>query len=161
VMPLEAPPYQEMRSPPSCMPSPVCCFGLLPSSMPGLELVARKLSKFKFRRATVCGVLMVPGVFIAGVLGHARCPGLGVIFTKSEKSKFCEGVCGAPKTESNPPPAPGVVIIEEGKAIVFGGGVDGGCMRAREVGFAGDGDVARNKRRSAPSSPDFPFFSLL
>jgi hypothetical protein len=33
-------------------------------------------------------------------------------------------------------------------------------MRAREAGFAGEGDVARNRSRSAPSSPDLPFLSL-
>ncbi len=51
--------------------------------------------------------------------------------------------------------------MEEGNASIFGGGVEGGCIRAREVGFAGDGEVARYSSRSAPSSPDLPFFSLL
>jgi len=46
--------------------------------------------------------------------------------------------------------------MEEGSAIFFGGGVDGGCMRDLG-GFAGDGDVARKSSKSAPSSPDFPF----
>jgi hypothetical protein len=83
-----------------------------------------------------------------------------VILTKSEKSKFCDGVWGAPNTDSSPEPPPGVVIMDEGRAIFLGGGVDGGCMRAREAGFAGEGEVARNRSRSAPSSPDLPFFSL-
>lgn len=125
--------------------------------MPGLPLDWRKLSKFRWRRDIVWGVLIV----VPGVLGQARWPGLGVILTKSEKSKFWDGVWGAPKTDSSPaPPPPGVVIIEEGKAIFFGGGVDGGCMRAREAGFAGEGEVARYSSRSAPSSPDLPFLSL-
>lgn len=133
----------------------LACFAALWSRKPGLELGCRKLSKFRCRRETVCGVLIVPGV-----LGHGRWPGLGVILTKSEKSKFCDGVCGAPNTDSSPEPPPGVVIIDEGRAIFLGGGVDGGCMRALEAGFAGDGEVARKRRRSAPSSPDLPFLSL-
>jgi hypothetical protein len=46
-------------------------------------------------------------------------------------------------------------------SLFFGGGVDGGCMRALADGLAGDGDVARNSSRSAPSSPDLPFLSLI
>ena len=65
------------------------------------------------------------------------------MLTKSEKSKAWDGVFGPPKTESNPDPPPGVVIIDEGNARFLGGGVEGGCMRAREVGLAGEGDVAR------------------
>lgn len=68
---------------------------------------------------------------------------------------------GLLNTESNPPPPPGVVIMDEGSAIFLGGGVDGGCIRALDVGLAGDGEVARNRSRSAPSSPDLPFLSLL
>lgn len=104
--------------------------------------------------------MTVAGVWTArGVLGQAFCAGLGVIWTKSEKSNACDGVCGLPYAERNPPP-PGVVIMEEGSARAFWGGVDGGCMRARDIGLAGDGEVARYSRRSAPSSPDLPFFSL-
>jgi len=98
------------------------------------------------------GVRIDAGVMPPGVAFHARWPGLGVILTKSAKSKFCPGVCGPPNTEG--------VIIEEGSAMFFGGGVDGGCMRDLG-GFAGDGDVARNSSRSAPSSPDFPFLLSL
>lgn len=105
------------------------------------------------------------GVLAAeGVLGQARWPGLGVMLTKSEKSKCCEGVCGLLKTERRPlpvPPPPGVVIMEEGRAMFLGGGVEGGCIRDLLVGLAGEGEVARNRRRSAPSSPDLPFRSLL
>lgn len=83
------------------------------------------------------------------------------MLTKSEKSKCWDGVCGLLNTDSNPPPPPGVVIMEDGRAMFLGGGVDGGCIRALDVGLAGDGDVARNRSRSAPSSPDLPFRSLL
>lgn len=75
--------YHDMRSPPSCIPRPACLAALWSPRMPGLALGCRKLSKFRCRRDTVWGVLIVPGV-----LGHGRCPGLGVILTKSEKSKF-------------------------------------------------------------------------
>jgi hypothetical protein len=44
--------------------------------------------------------------------------------------------------------------------MFFGGGVDGGWMRARDAGLAGEGDVARYRSRSAPSSPDLPALSL-
>ena len=84
------------------------------------------------------------------------------MLTKSAKSKVWEGVFGAPNTPRKPPPPPpGVVIIDEGSAGFLGGGVEGGCIRARAVGFAGEGDVARYNNKSAPSSPDFPFLSLL
>jgi hypothetical protein len=83
------------------------------------------------------------------------------MLTKSEKSNCCEGVCGFPYTDNIPPPPPGVVIMEDGRAMFLGGGVDGGCMRALAAGLAGDGEVARKRRRSAPSSPDLPFLSLL
>jgi len=100
---------------------------------------------------------------VRGVLGHALWAGLGVILTKSAKSNVCEGVLGAPKTPSNPmlPLPPGVVIMDEGSAEFLGGGVEGGCIRARVLGFAGDGDVARYSSKSAPSSPDFPCLSTL
>ena len=75
---------QDLRSPPSCMPRPVC-FAALPlcSRIPGLALVGMKFSNVRRRRATVKGVLAV-----RGVLGQALWAGLGVILTKSEKSKF-------------------------------------------------------------------------
>jgi len=51
--------------------------------------------------------------------------------------------------------------MDEGSAMFFGGGVEGGCIRDLAVGFAGEGEVARKRSRSAPSSPDFPVLSLL
>jgi len=91
--------------------------------------------------------VIVEGVFkILGVFEKPFCAGDGVMFTKSAKSKFCEGVFGAPKPEENMfgvPNAPGVFITEDGSAMFFGGGVEGGCMRRAVDGFAGEGDVAR------------------
>lgn len=88
-----------------------------------------------------------PGVF------QAFCAGLGVMFTKSEKSKPWPGVCG------NIFPPPGVVMCDEGRPksrLFLGGGVEGGSMRVRVEGTAGEGDAARYSKRSAPSSPVFP-----
>ena len=67
---------------------------------------------------------------------------------------------GLPKPDMSPLPPPGVTIIDEGSAGLRGGGVDGGWIRALMAGFAGDGDVARYRSRSAPSS-DLPLFFLL
>lgn len=84
-----------------------------------------------------------PGVF------HCFWAGLGVMLTKSERSKGCPGVVGKRL------PPPGVIIMDEGRArSFFDGGVEGGSMRVRPEGKAGDGDAARYRRRSAPSSPD-------
>lgn len=99
------------------------------------------------------------GVFAVGVLTeekasgvfHGFCAGLGVILTKSEKSKGCPGVLG------NRLPPPGVVIIEDGSARSFrGGGVDGGSIPVLDVDMAGEGEVAKYMSKSAPSS-GFPF----
>ena len=44
--------------------------------------------------------------------------------------------------------------MDDGSAsLFFGGGVEGGSIRFLG-GFAGDGDAARYRSRSAPSSPD-------
>lgn len=67
---------------------------------------------------------------------------------------------GPPKIERSPDPPPGVFIIDDGSGEFLGGGVDGGCILAREVLTAGDGEVARYKSKSAPSSPDLPVFSF-
>jgi hypothetical protein len=50
--------------------------------------------------------------------------------------------------------------MDEGKAGFLGGGVEGGAMRVRDVGLAGDGEVAKYSSKSAPSSPSLPFLSL-
>lgn len=93
-------------------------------------------SNVSFRRATLRGVfalLRPSGVF------HGFCAGLGVMCTKSEKSKPIPGVLGLKRL-----PPPGVVIMDEGSAslIFFAGGVDGGSIRLLG-GLAGDGEAAR------------------
>lgn len=104
----------------------------------GLEPGGTRLSNVRRLRATVRGVLIV-----LGVLGKPVCAGLGVMFTKSEKSKPWDGVLGPPNTDKRPLPPPGVFIMDEGKSSFLGGGVEGGCIPALDVGFAGDGEVAR------------------
>jgi hypothetical protein len=83
------------------------------------------------------------------------------MLTKSAKSKFCDGVFGPPNTDRRFVPPLGVVIIEDGSGELFGGGVEGGCILARVDGIAGEGEVARYNKRSAPSSPDLPCLSLV
>ncbi len=79
---------------------------------------------------------MAPAPRATGVF-HGFCAGLGVMWTKSEKSKARPGVLG----KGLPPP--GVVIMDDGKASLFlGGGVDGGSILFLG-GLAGDGDAAR------------------
>lgn len=92
-------------------------------------------SKVSRLLATLSGVL--PPFIITGVF-HGFWAGLGVMWTKSEKSKARLGVFG------NTLPPPGVVIIDDGSAsLFFGGGVDGGSMRVLPCGLAGDGEAAR------------------
>lgn len=119
----------DQRSPPSSIVPrllPCCITGLLEKSL-----------KLRSRRVTVPGVRPAPGVLFQGT-----CAGLGVMLTKSAKSKACDGVCGPPNPDPSPLP-PGVVIMDDGSARLRDGGVDGGCIRPRMDGFAGDGDVAR------------------
>lgn len=97
-------------------------------------------SNVSLRLATLMGVLcpLSPsGVF------QGFCAGLGVMCTKSEKSKAMPGVLGL-----NRLPPPGVVIIDDGSASllvlgVLGGGVEGGSIRLILGGLAGDGEAAR------------------
>lgn len=112
-------------------------FGLPPGGI--------KLSKFSLRLASIAarGVLGNPGVRLPT---NAPCAGLGVTFTKSAKLNCWLGVLN--------PPTPGVDIMAEGATCLFEGGVDGANTRADLTpGFAGDGDVARYRSKSAPSSP--------
>ena len=54
-------------------------------------------------------------------------------------------------------PPPGVDIIEDGRGVVFDGGVDGACMGClNEPTRTGVGDVARYMSRFASFSPWFP-----
>ena len=82
--------------------------------------------------ATLSGVLAdkLTGVF------HGFCAGLGVMFTKSEKSKPWPGVLG------NMLLPPGVTMADEGRPAFRWGGVEGGSILLRAP-TAGDGEAAR------------------
>jgi hypothetical protein len=60
-----------------------------------------------------------------------------------------------PKPRKPALPPPGVDIIDDGRGVDLGGGVEGGWM-VRGVrlmfGTAGEGEAARNRSRSAPES---------
>lgn len=85
--------YQGRRSPPNCIPSPVCLeAGLF---LDGLAFGGWKFSNVRRWRATVNGVFAALGVQVVWA-------GLGVILTKSAKSNPCEGVAGAPNIERPP-----------------------------------------------------------
>ena len=109
-----------------------------------------RLLKSSLRRAEAPGVRPATGVRL-----HGPCAGLGVMLTKSDKQKFVPGVFG-PKPRKPFPVVPGV-MWEDGRGVDFIGGVVGGwtMVLARDAPFAGDGEVARYMRRSAPSSPVF------
>ncbi|KAI4120509.1 MAG: hypothetical protein LQ347_007083, partial [Umbilicaria vellea] len=136
----QAPPH-DTSSPPSSIPRPVP----LPSDprptllVLGLPLGGTKVSKLRRFRASFAasGVLGRPGVR----LPNAPCAGLGVTLTKSAKLNCWPGVL---KPAMNPPPVPGVVIMDEGSARWLEGGVEGGKIRAwLLLGLAGEGEVAR------------------
>ena len=92
-------------------------------------------SKLIFLLASLAasGVLDTPASPLptTGVLDHAPCAGLGVMFTKSAKLKPTEGVVAPKPSMVDAPPTaavlvpPGVVIIDEGRGVCLGGGVDG------------------------------------
>jgi hypothetical protein len=83
--------------------------------------------------------------------------GLGVIFRNSAKLRFADGVL-RPKPGKGAPPPPGVDIMEDGRGVDLGGGVDGAGIRVFEDPLrAGEGEVARYMRRFASSSPLRPF----
>lgn len=78
------------------------------------------------------------------------------MFRNSAKLRFAEGVA-RPNPEKGAPPPPGVFIIEDGRGVDLGGGVEGASIRGLEdPGWAGDGEVARYIRRFASSSPVCP-----
>lgn len=140
----------ETSSPPNSIPNPVS----LPDAprpaapMLGLPPGGTRESKFSLRRASLAarGVLAMAGV------RHPNAPwaGLGVTLTKSAKLKFWFGVLRPYPNGA----APGVVITDDGKTPGLEGGVVGGKMiRDLIAALAGEGEVARYSRRSAPSSP--------
>lgn len=143
---------EETSSPPSSMPSPS------PLPLPlrvrtGLvEEGGTRLSKFNFRLASRAAAGVLPAT---GVLANDPCAGLGVTFTKSAKLKLVvPGVFG-PKPRKPAPLMPGV-MCDDGNGVDLHGGVDGGWTTVLVCCiFAVDGDVARWRSKSAPSSPVF------
>lgn len=110
------------------------------------------VSKFSRRRASraAAGVFPATGVRFHDV---PTCAGLGLMFRKSAKLIFAEGVL-RPKPGKGASPPRGVDIIDEGRGVDFIGGVEGASMRdLEEPCRAGDGEVARYMRRFASSSP--------
>jgi hypothetical protein len=97
----------------------------------------RSVSKFRRRRASRAAAGVLPP---AGVRFHdpLACAGLGVILRKSAKLILVEGVF-RPKPGNAAPP-PGVDIMDDGRGVAFGGGVDGAMKRGlADSGRAGDG----------------------
>lgn len=121
--------------------------------MIGLPPGGANESKFNLRLASLAarGVLVRPGVR----LPKAPWAGLGVMFTKSAKLNCWPGVLNpAMKLPPPPPPPPGVDIMDDGRAAVLDGGVDGAKIRDDfGAALAGEGDVAKYNSKSAPSSP--------
>lgn len=136
----------ETSSPPSSMPKP--SLRLLRVITGLLEVGGMRLLKSSLRRVEVPGVLLA-----TGVRAHGPCAGLGVTLIKSEKQKLVPGVVG-PNPRKPLPVVPGV-ICEDGSGVDLQGGVEGGWMMvlASAGPFAGEGEVARYIKRSAPSSP--------
>lgn len=149
--------HETPSSPPRSMPKP-STLPILERSIPmwGLSLVGgRRLSKFSRRRASraAAGVFAPAGV---RVQDPPICAGLGVMFKNSAKLRFADGVL-RPKPGNGAPPPPGVDIMEDGRGVDLGGGVEGAMMRGLlDAGCAGDGDVAKYMRRLASSSPVCP-----
>lgn len=96
------------------------------------------------------------GVLLAGVRFHdepyCACAGLGVMLRNSAKFRLF-GVVATKPPYACPLP-PGVDIIDEGRGVVFDGGVDGACMGClKDPTRTGVGDVARYMSRFASFSP--------
>lgn len=51
------------------------------------------------------------------------------MLTNSAKLKFADGVLSPKPEKGAPMPPPGVVIMDEGRGVDFGGGVEGGKTR--------------------------------
>lgn len=131
-----------LNSSPSCNVKPESLLRPLGLSASG----GTRLSKFRPLLAPLeRGVLeRLPGVRPP----RGRCAGLGVTLTKSAKLNCWLGV---PKLANTPPLGVGV---KDGKAAYWLGGVDGGRSRdcALLLTLAGVGELAKYRRRSAPSS---------
>jgi hypothetical protein len=78
------------------------------------------------------------------------------MFRNSAKLRFADGVL-RPKPGNGAPPPPGVDIIEEGRGVDLGGGVDGaGISVLDDPPRAGEGEVAKCMSRLASASPLCP-----
>lgn len=78
------------------------------------------------------------------------------MFRNSAKLRLADGVA-IPKPAKGAPPPPGVDIMDDGRGVDFGGGVEGARMRGLAVpACAGEGEVARYIRRLASSCPVGP-----
>lgn len=142
------------RSGPSSIPSPVTTLFV------SLVVGEGGISPSK------CSVLLpsrVSGVLAAspgpGVL-HAACAGEGVTLIKSLKLNPPTPGVAAPMPTKCAADPPGVDSIDEGSGVFCCGGVRGGWgvfvegpgVRGLREGTAGDGEAAKNIRRSAASS---------
>ena len=71
---------------------------------------------------------------------------------KSAKFKLPPGVW-RPSPENGPLPPPGVDIMEDGRGVIFCGGVEGGMTCVLFPPLAEEGDVAKYMSRLASSWP--------
>lgn len=145
--------FQETSSPPRSMPRPSTLVMIRGTS----PVRGTRLSKLILRLAsrTVAGVLPVTGVRFHEEPNCAWA-GLGVMFKNSAKFRLL-GVVAIPKPAYACPLSPGVDIMEDGKGVVFDGGVEGACIKClTSPARTGVGDVAKYIRRLASSSPFFP-----
>lgn len=142
---------QDTSSPPRSMPRPSNLVTIRGPSPVG----GTRLSKLMRRLAsrTAAGVLLVAGVRFQDE-PYCACAGLGVMFKNSAKFKLFGVVAMNPPYVC--PLPPGVDIIDDGRGVVFDGGVEGACIGClKEPTRTGVGDVARYMRRVVSSSPCF------
>jgi hypothetical protein len=110
----------------------------------------RRVSKLSRRRASraAAGVRAAMGVRFHDTLTWA---GLGDMLRNSAKFRLADGVL-RPKPWNGPPP--GVDIMEDGRGVDLGGGVEGASMRGLDdPGRAGEGEVAKYMSKLASSWP--------
>jgi|SRR5690242_8441338 len=115
-----------------------------------------RLSKLIRRLAsrTAAGVLLVAGVRFQEE-PYWACAGLGVMLRNSAKLRLF-GVVAMKPPNACPLP-PGVDIMDDGRGVVFEGGVEGACIGCfTEPARTGVGDVAKYMSRFASSSPFLP-----
>lgn len=144
----------DTSSPPRSIPRPSIL--LIRAPMCGLSALGGTiLSKFRFRRASriAAGVLFTTGVRFQDAVW--ACAGLGVMFRNSAKLRLAEGVV-RPNPGKGPPP-PGVPIMDDGRGVALGGGVEGAWIGGFDnPARTGVGEVARYMRRLVSPSAVFP-----